>query len=504
MMQACTVACFLSYFRRMGRGTLHWKWLAAGFTLLYLLLPNANPSSDAVGYAATQRWDSLHFSPHHLLYHLFWALLLKSLFFLHDLNMLWLMQAGNSLVAGGILLLCGALMQKIRPEYTRASLLSIGSSFGLMRFATENETYMLPLFFGLLALWISQGKHRRKWIWTAWMLALSMLFHQSYVFWWLAFVGYAYKSAGRIPALIVLSAMLPTAAVYQLAAWMEGEPLWRFIFHDVYEGGVQTSLSLRNVYMTPVSFLRSFLQLHGYMFWSWKQDGIWYIAASSASAALLLFAGLQLIRGLQKPSAHRLWRFFLLPAFGLHFLFAFYSEGNAEFMVMLPLLLVLGASACTMVKPRSLWFAGWAMLFWNLIHGLLPWHFRDFYGHEQLLHKLADGPPDVCLVSEEPVMMRNLYYYHFGLQNSNLILDSPEWAVSKGKSAESAIAAIDSVLKQPFRFVWYADYSRYMLNRAAFAGKKSEEATMNGFRFNVKDSLQNMNGIQYIYELERP
>jgi hypothetical protein len=483
----------------MGRGTLHWKWLAAGITLLYLLLPNANPSSDAVGYAATQRWDSLHFSPHHLLYHVFWALLLKSLCFLHDLNMLWLMQAGNSLVAGGILLLCGALMQKIRPEYTRAYLVCIGSSFGLMRFATENETYMLPLFFGLLALWFSQGKHRRKWIWAACMLSLSMLFHQSYVFWWLAFVGYAYKSEGRIPALIVLLAMLPTAAVYQLAAWMEGEPLWRFIFHDVYEGGVQTSLSLRNVYMTPVSFLRSFLQLHGYMFWSWKQDGIWSIAASSASAALLLFAGLQLIRGLQKPSAHRLWRFFLLPAFALHLLFAFYSEGNAEFMVMLPLLLFLGTAACTAVKPRSLWFAGWAMLFWNLIHGLLPWHFRDFYGHEQLLHKLAALPPDVHLVSEEPVMMRNLYYYHFGLQNSNRILDSPEWAVNKGNNADTAVAQIEAVLAPVAHQVWYADYSRYLLNRAALTSGNQRIKGMERFALIPTDSFRNMNGVQIIY-----
>lgn len=499
MTQGCTVACFLSYFRRMARGTLHWMWLAAGFTLLYLLLPNANPSSDAVGYAATQRWEPLHFAPHHLLYHVFWALLLKSFFFLHDLDMLWLMQAGNSLVAGGILLLCGALMQKIRPEYSRASLVCIGSSFGLMRFATENETYMLPLFFGLLALWISQGNHSWKWILAACMLSLSMLFHQSYVFWWLAFVGYAYKSAGRMPALMILLAMLPTGVVYQLAAWMEGEPLWRFIFHDVYEGGVQTSLSFRNVYMTPVSFLRSFLQLHGYMFWSWKHDGIWSIAASTASAALLLFAGVQLLRSMQKPEAGMLWRWFLLPAFVLHLLFAFYSEGNAEFMVMLPLLLVLGASACTMVKPRSLWFAGWAMLFWNLIHGLLPWHIRDFYGHEQLLCKLAAGPPDVHLVSEEPVMMRNLYYYHFGLQNSNRILDSPEWAVSKGRSSESALKAIDSILTQPFRSVWYADYSRYLLNRAALTSENQGIKGMEGYILMPTDSFRNMNGVQIIY-----
>lgn len=503
MVQACSVACFLSYFRRMGRGTLYWKWLAAAFTLLYLLLPNANPSSDAVGYAATQRWDPLHFSAHHLLYHVFWALPLQVLSFVHEPNTLWLMQAGNSLVAGGILLLCGALMQKIRPDYTRASLVCIGSSFGLMRYATENETYMLPLFFGLLALWLSFGNHPWKWIWSAAMLALSMLFHQSYVFWWLAFVVYAYKSAGRMPALTVLSAMLPVAAFYQLAAWMEGEPLWRFVFHDVYEGGVQTSLSLRNVYMTPVSFLRSFLQVHGYLFWSWKHDGLWSIAASTASAVLLLFAGVQLIRGMQKPEAGKLWRWFLLPAFGLHLLFAFYSEGNAEFMVMLPLLLFLGTGVSALVNPQSLWLAGWAMLFWNLIHGLLPWHFRDFYGHEQLLNKLSALPPDVYLVSEEPVMMRNLYYYHFGTQDTRLILDSPGWAFSKGNSAESARRAIDSLLTQPFRFVWYADYSRYMLNRAAFTGENSGKSTMNGFRFNVIDSIQNMNGIQYIYGIER-
>ena len=471
------------------------------FTLLYLFLPNANPSSDAIGYAATQRWDPLHCSAHHVLYHVWWSFLLKFFPFLNGLNLLALMQAGNALAAGIVLWLSGLIMSRLREEYTGAVIVFIGASFGFMRFATENETYIMPLLFGVLALWFFSGNLRGRWWWASLSLALAMLFHQTYLFWWMAAVWFAYRREGIRMAFIPALAILFTALVYVWAAWSEAEPLWRFVFHDVYEGGVQTSIGLKNFYMTPISLLRSFLQVHGYMFWSWQHDGIWAVLLSVVAFALLVVAGVILLRSVKKPVSNPLWTHFLLPASILHLLFAFYSEGNAEFMVMIPFLLATGAALCASFALRPMFITGLAMLFWNLVHGLLPWHFRDFYGHEQLLSKVADGPPDVYLVSEEPVLMRNLYYYHYGIQDTRHILESPEWAVSKGKSAESAIVAIDSLLKQPSRFVWYADYSRFLLNRASLTSEKRGIKGMERFSLMPTDSFRNMNGVHALYRL---
>ena len=485
----------------MGTAGRHWKWIVAAFTLLYLLLPNANPSSDAVGYAATQRWNPLHCSPHHVLYHVWWTLMLKILPFLKKMDVIAVLQAGNALAAGGVLLLTGALMNRLRSEYTLAVLMVVGSSFGFMRYATENETYIMPLLFGILSLWFMMGSLHGRWWWSALALAFAMLFHQTYIFWWLPAVWYAFRTEGIKKAFIPASALLLTALVYQGAAVAEEEPLWRFVFHDVYAGGVQTSISLKNFYMTPISLLRSFIQVHGYMLWSWKHDGYWSILLSLAGLGLLVFAGIKLWRNMRKPAANPLWRHFLLPALMLHLLFAFYSEGNAEFMVMMPFLLAMGAASCAVIAPRPIIFTGLALLFWNLVHGLLPWHFRDFYGHRQLLTKWVNRPPDWFMVSEEPVMMRNLYYYHFGVQDYSLILDSPDWAAAKGTPPEMAISVIDSVLKLPLRQVLYADYSRYLFNRAKATarGAQASNGLQTFFQLETADSFKNMAGKQLIY-----
>jgi len=479
-----------------------WKWQVAFFVLIYLLLPNSNPSSDALGYAAEVRWNGSLWSAHHLLYNAWCLLLWKCALPFHDFEPLPLLQAGNALAAGAVLWITGLLLDRFRREYSAAAVVFTGSSFGFMRYATENETYIMPLLFGVLALWFLTGNLRGKGWWTALSLALAMLFHQTYIFWWMAMVWYVWRSEGWRQALKPAAALPAVAIVYALVAYTEGASLWRFLFHDVYEGGVQTTVSERNFIMTPVSLLRSFLQVHGYIFWSWKHDGLWSQLMSTAVFGLLAISLLKLVRGLQHPVKHNLLQLFLLPAFILHLLFAFYSEGNAEFMVMIPFLFACGISVCAPVQANRLFLTGVCMLCWNLLHGLLPWHFRDFYGHNQLFQIWVNRTPDTYLVSEEPVMMRNLYYYHSGIEDSQLILDSPDWAISKGGSADSAIMAIDSVLKQPYKFVWYADYSRYLLNRASLTSAKHGIKGMERFNLVKADSFRNMHGLNHIYRLE--
>ena len=84
-----------------------------------------------------------------------------------------------------------------------------------------------------------------------------------------------------------------------------------------------------------------------------------------------------------------------------------------------------------------------------------------------------------------------------------ILLESPEWAVSKGKSADSAVAAMETVLAYSFmNKVWYADYSRYLYNRAAATRAVMPSEGINRFRMEVVDSFRNMNGMQHIYLVE--
>ncbi len=72
-----------------------------------------------------------------------------------------------------------------------AWLLLAGSCFGVLRFATENETYIQPLLLALLAsvAWaqsLQTEKNARRWLLLAGLLAaLACLVHQLMVWWWL-------------------------------------------------------------------------------------------------------------------------------------------------------------------------------------------------------------------------------------------------------------------------------------------------------------------------------
>ncbi|MEJ7658680.1 MAG: hypothetical protein WKG07_03170 [Hymenobacter sp.] len=72
-----------------------------------------------------------------------------------------------------------------------AWLLLLGGCFGMLRFATENETYMQPLLLALLAslAWaraLRTEKNSGRWLLLAGLLAAgACLVHQLMVWWWL-------------------------------------------------------------------------------------------------------------------------------------------------------------------------------------------------------------------------------------------------------------------------------------------------------------------------------
>src|SRR5690606_6458389 len=73
-----------------------------------------------------------------------------------------------------------------------------------------------------------------------------------------------------------------------------------------------------------------------------------------------------------------------LLIFTLQLLFAFYAVGNAEFMVMLPLLLLLILAGWVHLSTRSLYLAGAAFFTWNLAYGILPNHLFKYTNYEPL------------------------------------------------------------------------------------------------------------------------
>ena len=131
--------------------------VAALLTALCLALPTRNPTGDAWYYAACARWGHELAQPHHLLYNGVGWLWLRLVGATGPapaglLALPWL-QALNALAYGGCLLALAPLLRRAgaRPAAVPAWLLLVGSTFGMLRFAVENEAYIQPLLLALLA-----------------------------------------------------------------------------------------------------------------------------------------------------------------------------------------------------------------------------------------------------------------------------------------------------------------------------------------------------------------
>lgn len=374
------------------------EWLVVGLlTGLCLLLPTRNSTLDAWYYAACVRHEHELFQPHHLLYNAagwLWLRVLPA-----QLDVLAALKILNALAFGGCLLVLRDLLRRVGGATAPVAgwLLVVGSSFGMLRFATENETYILPLLFSLLASrswWRAiQEDKSRQWIMAGVWAATAALLHQIHAFWWLALlVGtVATGPIGRwrkvvlyaLPALAV-----PLAYVAAMPSWkLPFTPLafWRFVFHDLYAGHAGARPSGRTLLLTNINLIRTFGQVHGStlaLLKRWPAVG----ALALLSAGLMLMAVRKLWQARQASAAffsarspqvlpalaadQLFWRTHLL-ALALQVGCAVWAEGNAEFMVMIPALLALLLVNLPAVSAALPW-AGASLLLWNLTFGLLP------------------------------------------------------------------------------------------------------------------------------------
>jgi len=123
-------------------------------TALCLALPTHNSTVDAWAYAAQVRYGHELLLPHHLWHNgAGWAWL----HLLHALGLrpdtLAALKGLNALAYGAVLAVLGHLLRRLGGPAlpVAAGVLAVGSCWGLLRFATENETYILPLLAAVLA-----------------------------------------------------------------------------------------------------------------------------------------------------------------------------------------------------------------------------------------------------------------------------------------------------------------------------------------------------------------
>ncbi|NML66644.1 hypothetical protein HHL22_15665 [Hymenobacter sp. RP-2-7] len=458
--------------------------VAAVLTALCLALPTHNPTGDAWYYAACSRWGHELWQPHHLIYNGVGWLWLRLLGATGpgpagNAALPWL-QALNSLAYGGCLLLLGPLLRRagVRPAAVPAWLLAVGSTFGMLRFAVENEAYIQPLLAALGAslAWAqalgstsftgdatrsetptvsamvidkaagNQPDLRLRWLLLAGLLAaLACLLHQMLVWWWLGLLLGLHPWRGRRALGAALAYAAPALLVpwaYWLAAPPGGGALGagRFALHDYLTGAARVGLGSRGWLLTPINLVRTLGQVHGNL---WPLLRRWPLLLGVVAAGCLALAVWAIMgsrpkldskqeasnRQLLKPvlsasqavfapgpaAARRLRRTHGLIG-ALQVGFVVLSAGNAEFMVLLPALAALGlAGGGLRAWPaRRVAALGAALLLWNVAVGLVPARLLTFTAAGPALRTAAQQQPAAWFILLDPNPLRNQLHYYTG------------------------------------------------------------------------------------------
>ena len=203
--------------------------LLSFFGLIYLLLPTQNSSLDGYAYAHMIRSGDV-FMHHHLLYNALGFGVVKWLNFIGlNPDVLAVMKVVNALFAVGCLCVLFQILvylKKTDKEVLALTALA-ASCFGLMRFATENENYIIPIFFSLLGclylLFYFENSSKKNILLASLFMAVACLFHQVHVWWWLAGLMVLFKKRKTIIFYLLPAVIVPV--VYAIVVLSEtGRP----------------------------------------------------------------------------------------------------------------------------------------------------------------------------------------------------------------------------------------------------------------------------------------
>ncbi len=427
------------------------KWITkvmAAIAMAYLLLPSNNASLDAYDYACSAKYGVDLFHPHHLLFNGFFHLeykILGSLF--PSIDVLKMMQATNALFALATLFVAyKALNMVCSTIKSRTLIFFCASTFGMLRFATDGETYIIPLFFCLLAsLFFIKGIQEEQTtfaFWSGLSFAVACLFHQTALFWGLGlWMGYMIGRRMRSLTLFSLASLtIPLVYLFAMPRNEEGHlllDLFRFMTDYYHSDSADIHFGWSNIILTPINLFRTIYQVHGNIPIILKGNLILAVICVVAILVALVCLGFWIYAFVTDI---KIGKRFSMPdwdvieishiiAFSLSLLFAFFSHGNAEFMVMLPLCAAFFLHPFV-GKESMLYGLAFSAFLWNVSTAIVPSYQLNYYNEEAIVEHIHNHPQATYLLQEKN-SVSNKYYYRFGARpEANLVRADKENSVA--------------------------------------------------------------------------
>jgi hypothetical protein len=465
--------------------------------IIYLAFPTQNANIDSWFYAASVRHQQELFYSHHLLYnsigsawHRLLQLAIPHIEAIHSLQLM------NAVAATLCLLVFRSILLRIGTEHRQTIWLTVlcGVSFGVIRYATDAETYILPLLFSLLSTYyfIKQSSIANL-LWSSLFAVMAILIHQLHLWWAIAMVlTLMFRKPFNLKAFILFSCpFVLVPLVYYMAFRQLDFPgdFWQFLTGEYSKGNASIHASLKGLGLTLVNFLRSFIQIHGQIF---------YLAGRYAIASLtvlLLLVGIILYayknRGfnprLVKLEYKKPYRNLFILAFLFHFGFAFLSSGNAEFMVMLPFLTVLILVSTYRIQSLlAIQVLCLLMFVWNMSTAIVPSRFCHLNNVDKQVDFTLKHPDNYFLWQHKP-LIENIITYKIGFGHTYKFI----------RFDDKTQVFMDSLIIQGIPV--YTDFTNP-------GTKFSREQIMNApnniqgrYLFEPQDTWQNIYGENHIY-----
>lgn len=412
-------------------------FLALFFFLLYAFGATNNSSLDAWAYAAdVSKGDNL-FAPHHLLYSLLGYLWVGVINIFVDADVLLLLKLLNAFFAAAILFVLFRFLGVFNNN-TRINLLLValvGSSWGIMRFATENETYIVPLFFSLLGSFLLvKDESEKNIIFSGLFAALATLFHQVMFFWWLGLMlGLVFKRNVKNITLFILPASI-VPIVYSLVVYLKYgtfsvDLFFRFVFSDYFSGAASLELGAKSVLLLFIGAFRSFVQVHGYI-GNLLTESYWFWIAGFTAVALIvtgLFVLIRNFRFLNLKNTPILWIYLVIALFQLAF--ALLAGGNSEFLVMLPVLAAIILINFENISSVALGLMVAGVFVWNISFGLIPLKYKTLDGSSMVVNHIASNSEKSAYILYSLPRIENELNYK-GVKNNSILIKYNQQGVS--------------------------------------------------------------------------
>jgi hypothetical protein len=185
----------------------------------------------------------------------------------------------------------------------------------------------------------------------------------------------------------------------------------------------------------------------------------------------------------------------------LQFIFAILSYGNAEFMVMIPVLIFMLVPFMAINYEKFLFRIMIAMAVWNISYGIIPLHFKS-QAPEQFLCDAALSKKNMIIIASDDQLLISMLYYKSGNINSKGIYKSP--AINKIKGEDQGILeeVIDSALRNSMEIYTNCLDEEPVSRSSMLEGNQNRDFFRNYQTTLIKSWKQNT-GTKSIYSVEK-